>query len=276
MNRTRTRNRGGGLAPQRTDFSMKGLVSSSVYDIDATQAASYGGTGQTLSNLVASPADGALQTAYNFYLGANNTATTDDPTFTGSAGDSAAYFALDGGDYFSNAAAISSFMKSINKTTGGSSHWLAFAFRFAQNDLTQVIFSTTTSTAIPGILISSSGTENIQYAQRGDTASVSSAAPVSTLVNGSDYVAIFSVEPSTNTIRRWVNTVTKTQSTLTFNTCVTDGLGISIGAETDAGNKMASGTRWYGWSAGNAFIDDAEAALIFGEYERRHARDYTP
>ena len=77
---------GGGVVGSLSD-----VVDSAVFDIDATQSASYGGTGTTWSNLVASPADGAAQSAYDFQLGDGADSSTY-PTFTGTVGDAAAYF----------------------------------------------------------------------------------------------------------------------------------------------------------------------------------------
>lgn len=54
---------------------------------------------------------------YDFFLGADGSATATDPTFTGSAGGltSGEYFALDGGDYFKYDSANETWMTNIHK-----------------------------------------------------------------------------------------------------------------------------------------------------------------
>lgn len=254
---------------------MQDLVASAVYDVDATLAASYDGASQTWSNIIAAPADGSAQTAYDKQLGSAGSAGADDPTFVGTAGSPSAYFVVDGGDYFINKATATDFIKGLHKTTGGSDFWYALAFRFAQNDALQVLSATAGATNVPGLVISSNGSENLALSQRGDTASVTNSF-VGPLVNGTSYLVIYSHSHSTNQTRRWVNSITKNEATQTFNTTTTDATGLSLAAETDGGNKCSNGFRFYAESAGNTYIDDAQAALIFSEYERRHQRDYTP
>lgn len=68
------------------------------FHLEATSSSSYGGSGETWSNIVASPASAgpADQTHYDAYLGATGTADGDEPTFNGTAGTSGADFTLDG------------------------------------------------------------------------------------------------------------------------------------------------------------------------------------
>lgn len=73
---------------------LDGVLDSVCCDLDATVAASYPGTGQTWANLIAAPADGSAQTAYDFWLGTGSN-TTSDPSFIGVAGDIGACFLVD-------------------------------------------------------------------------------------------------------------------------------------------------------------------------------------
>ena len=73
--------------------SLQSVIASCCCDLDATVAESYNGLGQTWSNLVVSPADGTSQTDYDFYLGGTSGSDATDPIFTGTPGDSGAYFA---------------------------------------------------------------------------------------------------------------------------------------------------------------------------------------
>lgn len=83
------------------DGSIADIVPDAVFDLDSTQDASYGGTGQTWANLVSNPSDGSSQTDYDALLGQDGSASTDDPTFVGTPGTAGAYFLHDGGDVFS-------------------------------------------------------------------------------------------------------------------------------------------------------------------------------
>lgn len=68
-------------------------------------------TGQTLANWELTPADGAAQAAYDFWLGLNSSAASDDPAFTsGSPG----FFSFDGGTYFQGKESTA-FLRSLHK-----------------------------------------------------------------------------------------------------------------------------------------------------------------
>lgn len=68
-------------------------------------------SGQTLANWELTPADGAAQTTYDFWLGVNSSAASDDPVFTsGSPG----FFSFNGGTYF-NGKESSAFLRSLHK-----------------------------------------------------------------------------------------------------------------------------------------------------------------
>jgi hypothetical protein len=73
FSRPRPESVGGGGA--RSYNALGSLVSSCVFDLDATIAASYSGSGQTWSNLETTPADSEAQTAYDFYLGADSSSS---------------------------------------------------------------------------------------------------------------------------------------------------------------------------------------------------------
>ena len=80
------------------------LTSNLVLCLDATDAASYPGSGQTWSDMSGQGND--------FYLGAGNTATTDDPTFNSTPPKN---FSCDGGDYFTLTVANPTWVKNVSK-----------------------------------------------------------------------------------------------------------------------------------------------------------------
>lgn len=89
-----------------------------VLSLDAGSTVSYSGSGQVWNNTVTSPADSAAQTDYNFDLGSGTGSSASDPTFTGTAGDGAAYWAFAGSEYFglSLGATSTTFLKGLHKT----------------------------------------------------------------------------------------------------------------------------------------------------------------
>lgn len=115
--------------------------------IDAGDAACYS-TGQTLANLVASPADGLSSSVYAWARGASTSAGSDDPTFNGSSGGMSAseYFGVDGGDFLSlDAASNTTFLDSVHK---GAAIGTIAAWVYLVGD--GAVFGTGDSNAKPG------------------------------------------------------------------------------------------------------------------------------
>ncbi len=254
--------------------SLKDIVSSCVFDLDATKSASYGGSGQTWANLVSAPADGSSQSAYDFVLGDTNAVTTDDPTFTGSAGSSSAYFALDGGDYFDIASgANTNFLRDMHKTTGGSDLWFAIAFRYVDGGSQNTLFGTQAGSGVGmRVYVASSG-DQVNVVQRGGSSSTVSGGTA--LTDGADHLVVISHSHGGNNTRIWVNTTTKTNVSQTFSTTTSDAANaLSVAANGTHGALLANTTRIYAVAMGNAYIDDAEVALIAAEYNSRHGRSY--
>ena len=257
--------------------SLRDVVSSAVFDVDATKASSYAGSGQVWTNLIASPADGSAKTAYDFYLGAGVSASTDDPTFTGTAGSPSAYFLLDGGDCFSlKSGANTAFLNALHKTTGGQDFWLAMALYVADQTATSVALSTKTASSTLGFNVQISSAEQVRFQQTGDATltTTTSSADHPAVSIGTNTVIIASY--SSGTLRSWVNSSTKVQRAMTFNTTSAAASGfLTIGGQGNAGSsKLANGTRIYAVAMGNAYIDDAQAATIISTYNTRHGRTY--
>jgi len=127
-------------------------VTTTVFDLDATCTSSYGGSGQTWANLETTPADSSAQSAYDFYLGNTSSATTDDPTFNGSADSAAAYFSVDGGDYFSLASGANpTFLVDAHDTTNSGGFWFSFCGNIASSAGNSAMFATKTSTIDSGV-----------------------------------------------------------------------------------------------------------------------------
>ena len=261
---------------------LDGVIASAVCDLDATCLDSYGGSGQTWSNLIASPADGAAQADYDFYLGADGSASTDDPTFTGTAGDTAAYFAMDGSnDFFTIKGGNTSFINAMHKTTGGSSWWVAFIGYIdstAANGQGNIAGTTAGYSLGPGINIR----HNTRTANRKMIASINgdtgadTFVGTDTLAEDSYYFAVMSFDAATGNLRSYLNTLTAETDTLSLNATTSDaGYALTIGNNGYNDHPYPKG-RIIHFSMGNDSIDDSDAAAIIAHLETRHGRDYTP
>lgn len=251
-------------------------VTSIVMDLDSTQIGSYSGAGTTWSNIVAAPADGATQTAYDFYLGNDSGAGgATDPVFTGSAGTSGAYWAVNGSQYFNlKSGSNPTLFSKMHKTTGGSPFWIAMAFKTHSSVGTGFsAFVTESSSGSPdnGVVLqmtSSKPNFHINDSQSG--------AVTSTFVNSTDTIWIASVDPSltTNNVRFWVNSRTKEQISKTF-TANTNAADFPAGLLSNQGsNIIPNGARVRHFSCGNALIDDADAVVIINALNIRHGITY--
>ncbi len=89
-------------------INRQGLTSGLKLCLDAADASSYT-SGQSWLDLSGN--------GYDFFRGATNSATTDDPTFNGSAGgrSSAEHWSFDGGDYFGYDTANETWMQNLHK-----------------------------------------------------------------------------------------------------------------------------------------------------------------
>jgi hypothetical protein len=249
-----------------------GAVSSTVFDLDATVSASYGGSGQTWANYEDTPADSSSQTAYDVYLGATSSVTTDDPTFNGSAGDAGAYFSSDGGDEFRLVGSVTTYLQSLHKQgTGEQDWWIAFAFRYTDNGAAQYLFGTTTGSR-PYIDIGISNTDKVRITQWPASGNVA----VSTtggLTGGTDYLVLITHDSVGNNTKFYLSSLTEESISQNFTANTTNATTMSVLRVVGTGTAP-SGTRLYGVSGGNAYIGDTEFQAICDEYELRHARTY--
>ena len=259
-------------------------VASTVFELDATRSDSTDGSSQTWSNRTAVPADSAAQTDYDFYRGANSTATTDDPTFNGSAGSAAAYWSFDGGDFFSiKSGANTTFLNNLHKTTGGADFWFAAAcYPVAVSG--QLINTRSTSDVTIegiGIAITSTGTAlnasfdglGCGHSQRGDTANSPSGSAQTGFTGGVPVLHVVSHKHSTNETFVYRNGV-KTTYSHTYN-ATTDSAGLAARIGDGISNKLSNTTRLYAVAMGNVAVTDGIEAAIRTYFETAHARSYT-
>jgi len=244
--------------------------SSVCFDVDATDSDSYGGSGQTWANLIASPADSELQTAYDFMLGTTSSPSTDDPTFTGSAGDSGAYFLFDGGDEFQiengNTTTIQSFHKD------NAQFWIAVAMRKG-GTANYYHWGTTNNSNQTGVTLFMNATTTLVRVLNGSSVVLSSVASI-TFTNDTNYVIILSVDEG-NAVNLYVNGTKYNGSAATYSSpSAGDAAGdFDLGATSNT-NRYPNTTRLYAASMGNAPLTDDEAADIRQIYIDRHGRNY--
>lgn len=275
---------GRGLArPQRqsgvTIPSLFDILSSCVFDLDATHAASYSGSGQVWSNLVAAPATGEPQANYHFYLGGSATATTDDPTFNGVAGNSAAYWSFDGGDWFDDVSMpTSSYICNIHRTDASRPVTLGFAFR-TPGTLTQSrLFSTNAASNTHGISLRMDTNGALVSVQSAGSGFASNGVlPSSTLTTNTDYLLLVALNSgSTGGEKYWLNSTTGSGWSAGYapNAGSTSSIGACIGAQTTHGQPLGNGTRLYGIYMFNEILDNTKAAAVFSALNTRHGRTY--
>lgn len=252
---------------------LNSVLTSVVFEVDATLSASYGGSGQTWSNVIAAPADGETQTKYDFWLGAGSGSSTDDPTFTGSAGSASAYFSYDGGDYNSGKmASLSTFINSVYKAASGLKYWYGTALRFKHGTGNQML-----------ITANGGGYGFFWYINSSDQLVITTNAAsnvtstVGTLTDGTDYLILFSYDKDSNNLRYWINTTTSSSTARTQSGANSTTVTKPTLFAFDAGSAPpANGTRVYWAAMGNDYLDNTKAASVYSHIEARHSRDYTP
>ena len=260
--------------------SLRDVLPSCVFDLDATQTASYDGTGQAWRNLVPVPADGAAQADYDFYLGASSSAGTDDPSFTGTTGDAAAYFSFDGGDYFDAVSMpATTLLRNLHRTDSSRPVTLGFAFR-TPGTLTQSrLIATANSSANHGISfrMNTNGSMDCLQSNASGSFDQKSILPNGSLVTNTDYLLFIALNAgSAGSEKRWVNTTTGSAWSGTFAplTSSTNSSGACIGAQTGHGNALGNNTRLYGVYLFNEILNNTKAAAIFTALNTRHGRSY--
>lgn len=261
------------------DVSLQAILASCVFDMDATIESCYAGTGQTFANICEVPADGSGTSDSNLFLGASVAETTDDPAFTGTAGDSGAYFAMDGGDFFElqlGAATQPDFFKNLARTDQLSGWALAFAIKTPAALGTTYLFDQATANANNvGLTVRflSGGRVDV-FQSKGSSPQASYIGSNGMVTADTDTLIIITHNKSTNSLVAYING-TKTTGTLTFNTCAADPSLDTVFMALNTGSTPApNGTRVYAVSGFASFFSDEDAAALKAAYDARHGRTY--
>lgn len=255
---------------------MGSIASSCVLDVDATIVDSYSGSGQAWDNIEPNPADGSAQTANDYHLGSGSGSGSDDPTFTGTAGDAGAYFLYDGGDYNTFQNTITTFFDNIHKTTGGADFTVFMAYYHITG--TAYILGGNRSAAgtnIGLIFYHFAANSRVYVTQRGGTAGAT--VNSTGTVNGSGWNVVgVSHSHSANNTRIWINDSSVENLSHTFNTTTAAASGVPSICAYSGGTSIApNGVRVAGVSWFNEYFDDEKAAAVREQYMARHNRLYT-
>lgn len=255
----------------RSTPSLSSAVSSAILDLDATVVESYA-SGQTFANIVTTPADSSLKTDNDVYRGATSSATTDDPTFTGRIGSKAAYFALDGGDFF-KFKTPTAFLRSLHKTTGGSSHW--FSAVVLLPSLSGHLFNNRQGTPARGVDWNMAiGTSS--YLQTGDSGSNATLASAPPTPSTGVFISLIVSHDTTNNLTTfWYSTRTGVSKAQTFVTSTVDQSGDNLIGATNTGfGWLPAGSQLKHFGFGNDYLDNTKAAAIIDLLNTRHGATY--
>lgn len=261
---------------------ISGLISSACCDIDATVSSSYSGSGETISNIVTSPFDGASQTDYDFWLGGDGT-TANNPVFTGTAGDSGAYFNWgDNADFIQIKANTSLINKMHEEAAGGGDDWwyaLAGRFDSGANAFAVSICTGGNTASDEGWehLMFGSGAANWNITRNGTR--TPNASIHSGVSDGLDFLAVVTYDASTDDLKIAFNTKTPVTDT---DICTGTGAApnparnLTIGRRNDDSltSSWQTNARFYHFSMGNEYLSDAQIGQIFDYINARHNRTY--
>lgn len=256
------------------DVSLQAIAASCVFDLDATMEASYGGSGTTWSNLVATPADGSAQTAYNFTFGDGANSATY-PTFNGTAGDSAAYFSFDGGDYFTCAETITAFTENVSKTTGGQPFTAVMCYQVFDSGVDQTILANGGNSAGSEIGYrfgqNRAGTTRAFLRFAGASSATNALLPNSTAdPSVGDNVLQYCAKDATTNYKLGIAGGEVTGTTVAGGTSYANWI---IGARPD-GFPVSSGFRIYSIAVFNEVLDADQLAAVKAALGARHGRTY--
>ncbi|QND60384.1 hypothetical protein [Mesorhizobium huakuii] len=244
-------------------ISFYGLTSSLQICFDAADANSYSGTGQVWNDLSGN--------AVNYNRGSSSTATTDDPTFNGTAGALSAneYFSCDGGDFFSPVA-----------TTTFDDNWHKDG---ATETVMAIVWIPTTPTntfrtilgnfsGIPGSTLTCIDTNNLSWRIEGSSTNNFAWGLASAIAGAWAIIVVSFNENGGATASHWnVNgTITAFNGNLTGPSAAAPNGNLQIGRDANGGSIVPSGFRYACIAAWNRALSQAETAALFNGMRNRY------
>lgn len=271
-----------------SDSSLLSAVASTCFDLDTTLLTSYGGSGQTWSNLANIPNDSSSKTSYDFYRGDTSGTDTSDPTFNGTPGSQNTYWSYPTSQqFFTLKGSNTAFLNGLAKTSGGGKGWYVFSGQTpVGNSVSDPLFFGTTfmgtirADTAPlqyGMLIDTTNgvPRIITQSLAGLQDSVSSGTTLPSLTNLLMIVS-WDLTLTTNNVRFWINNRSKTTKSFAPASSITDASNkLYLSSDVAPANEyMPNGWKTRGMAMGNAFIDDVDADKIIDFINLRHGITY--
>ena len=264
------------------------VISSTIFEVDATISDSYSGSGYALNNLTASPADGEDQSDYDFYLGTDGIGG-HIPTFTGTPGDSGAYFDYTGANQvvgvlkqFIDSGTSTTFLNSIHKTDQTDlEFWYAMTIYWpaAVTSGQYRICGNMYSTSEIGFCLNYElGNARITLEQASSTVKVDSYA--SGIVQGDAWnLFIYSFQKTSGTTgsaKFYLNGNIVTPSLNTFTTTTeTPTKAMTLGSAAGGYSaELPVGARVVSCAMGNEFLSDSKMGDLEDYLSAAHSRTY--
>lgn len=272
------------IGPRNTN-PLGDIVASCIFDLDATLSDSFdsGVDAQKWKNVETTPADSEAQTAYDFDLGADSGASTDDPTHVGTIGAADAYFEHDGGDFFDLNGALTTALKTLHKSSSNQAFTLGIAFRAPATLATAHFFGTADgATNDPGLIFvlqpdgdiwfrtSDGSTRTGMIFMKNDGTFPLQPSTNYLMFMGADTANIGSstvIAINSSTGAAWDNTDTIPTGSTDADACV-------LGANSAFGAPLPNQWRTYGFYLFNEVLNDTKLGLLKDRLTLRHQRNY--
>lgn len=274
----------GSLSANATLSGAVSLPASTEFWLDATDINSYDNVTdlQTWKNVVTSPSSGASQITYDVNRGTTSSSSTDDPTFTGTAGDSGAYFSYDGGDLFL-AKYTNTFIQTLTRSDQTNEWWAACHFRRSQftGGLFTSLFSSSSSVVSEhgGAFLYDEATGDLLFWRRNATGNTNAITIESNAFSlNTDYLVIFGYNSSTGEWSYYKNgktlTASGTNSPPTSTVDGSDKLGIG-GADGASGSRHPNTARQYQFGMGNTALTSGIVSDIVDYVNQQSGTSYS-
>lgn len=240
----------GNLSPS----ALKRALPATVADFDARIAGSYGGSGQFWNDLVS---------GNQLIRGADDAASTDDPTFTGTPGDTGAYFAFDGGDYFTGGANLNALDELLSSQRTDQSHPTTLIIGFHYPAFTSgfsVLGGTGISLSSPGWGIQLNNTNgSIIFQQFGDSSNEIRGIGASVSENTNHVLAIqFNCSTDELNYALDASTFTNVAAFVAEPATADSSVGCTIGSAPNGGARLPNGAEINHFSVYSKLLSDAE------------------
>jgi len=250
--------------------SVQDVVAGACVDIHVPLEACHPNGSQTLKSQITNPADGSSGNGY--FLGANASSSTDEPTFPIGPGDVRAYALFDGGDTMVRESANSALINRIGRTD--QSFTLIMAIREpgtlpALNTLWSNSLATANTNHGLHLFINSSGTQFgwAQYKGAGAPAAQNMGAYTAS----KDTILALSYDHVANAMNTYLNSRTPVATAVAFGTHTADCDTVArISGKGGGGNLVTNTTRLYGHSIFNRALSAADIAKVFDVYNQIH------